>query len=38
MEYGINGIIAGGIATSVFYPLDTLKSRKDKRVLPLGSY
>jgi hypothetical protein len=37
MEYGINGIIAGGIATSVFYPIDTLKSRRQAG-LPISSY
>ncbi len=28
MDYGINGIISSLVATSTFYPLDTIKSRK----------
>ncbi len=37
MEYAFNGIIASVVSTSIFYPLDTLKSRKQAG-LPLGSY
>jgi hypothetical protein len=37
MEYAVNGIIASVVSTSIFYPLDTLKSRKQAG-LPLGSF
>jgi len=37
MEYGINGIISSKIETLVFYPLDTLKSRRQAGI-PLGSF
>jgi hypothetical protein len=36
-EYAVNGIIASVVSTSIFYPLDTLKSRKQAG-LPLGSF
>lgn len=36
-EYAINGIISSVISTSIFYPLDTLKSRKQAG-LPIGSF
>ena len=37
MEYAINGIISSVISTSIFYPLDTIKSRKQAG-LPLGTF
>ena len=36
-EYAVNGIIASVVSTSIFYPLDTLKSRKQAG-LPLGTF
>ena len=37
MEYAVNGIISSVISTSIFYPLDTLKSRKQAG-LSLGTF
>ena len=36
-EYAVNGIISSIISTSIFYPLDTLKSRKQSGIPP-GSF